>query len=307
MSAEPSINVSPDATPPAPTTPPEAGPARPAISGVFGVLIIAQLLVLGLGCVVGVLYVAGPPQPGLIRKEVVAQMTGDPTFVIFALCATQAAVALALWKGPRAFETIPAGGMATRLGWSDEPIQWLDVLVVLAGTLACSPLVMVPLRLVRGPPTGALATFGKAATETSAAQFAVLVLVGAVGAGLLEELLFRGFTQRRLVERWGVGRGVVVTSMIFAIWHLDLEQGLYAFAVGLWLGFAAARTGSTVTVALAHVTNNLWSFVGHRLLDSQPDEVEPLAIPIGGVVLAASAWALWRLTAVRSSRRTLPG
>lgn len=268
----------------------------------FGVLVIAQFLILGLGCVVGLFYVAGPPEPGVTRETLAARMMADPTFIIMALFATQVAMALALWKGPRAFETIPAGGLAARLGWSDEPVRWLEVLVVLAGTWACGALVIVPLRFLRGPPTGSLATFAKTSAETTPLQFAMLVLVGAVCAGLLEELLFRGFTQRRLIERWGVGVGVGVTSFIFALWHFDVEQSLYAFVVGIWLGLAAVRTGTTVTGAFAHVLNNAWSFVAHRFLSTQPDEVEPLFVGVGAVVLAASAWTLWRLTAARYTR-----
>ncbi|MBM4777892.1 MAG: CPBP family intramembrane metalloprotease [Archangiaceae bacterium] len=300
MSIEPPA-VEPESVPPAePVAAPP--PSRPQVSGVFGVLIIAQLLILASGCVVGLFYVAGSPEPGVTREVLTARMMADPQFLIMALLGTQVAMALALWKGPRAFETIPPGGLAPRLGWSDEPIRWLEVLVVLAGTWACGALVIVPLRFLRGPSTGALATFAKTSAETSPLQFAMLVLVGAVCAGLLEELLFRGFTQRRLIERWGVGVGVGVTSFIFALWHFDVEQSLYAFVVGVWLGLAAVRTGTTVTGAFAHILNNAWSFVAHRFLSTQPDEVEPLFVGVGAVVLATSAWTLWRLTAARYTR-----
>lgn len=301
MSAEvPPVESVPAEVPPVePVVPPP--PAAPQVSGVFGVLVIAQLLILGVGCVGGSLYVAGPPEAGVTREVLVARMMADPQFIIMALLGTQVAMALSLWKGPRAFETIPAGGLAARLGWSDEPVRWLEVLVVLAGTWACGALVIVPLRFFRGPPTGTLATFAKSAAATTPLQFAMLLLVGAVGAGLLEELLFRGFTQRRLVERWGAGVGVTVTSLIFAVWHFDVEQGLYAFVVGIWLGLSAVRTGTTVTGAFAHVLNNAWSFVAHRLLSTQVDEVEPLFTAVGAVILAASAWLLWRLTANRQT------
>lgn len=288
-----------EAPPVEPVTPPT--PALPQVGSVFGVLVIAQFLILGLGCVIGLFYGAGSGSQ-VAREVLVAKMMGDPQFIIMALLGTQVAMALTLWKGPRAFETIPEGGLAARLGWSDEPIRPLEVLVVLAGTWACGVLVIVPLRFVRGPPTGTLATFAKTAAETTPLQFATLVLVGAVGAGLLEELLFRGFAQRRLVERWGVGVGVVVTSAVFALWHFDVEQGLYAFGVGIWLGLSAVRTGSTVTGAFAHVLNNAWSFVAHRFLATQHDEVEPMFVAVGAVVLAGSAWTLWRLTAARSTR-----
>ena len=283
-------------------------PNRPEVSGVFGVVIIAQLLVLATGCLLGTMFGVGKVAADGTRAspEVVqAQLLGSPDFLLAALVATQLATALALWKAPRSFETIPAGGMWARLGWSPEPVQWLHVLVALAGTWACSPLVLLPLRLLRGPATGTLAQFSKASEEMGDVPFAAFLLFGSVGAGLLEELLFRGFAQRRLVERWGAVRGVLVTATLFGLWHGDFEQGLYAFVVGLWLGAVAVLTRSTVTGALAHIGNNALSFVAMRSVGSHSDLAEPKYILIGAAVLAGAGWALVQLTR-RGSRGLAP-
>lgn len=292
-----------------PSAPPTPTPKPPEVSGVFGVLIIAQLLVLATGCLLGTMFGVGRVAADGTRaspQDIQAQLLGSPDFLLAALVATQLAMALALWKAPRSFETIPAGGMRARLGWSEEPVRWLFVLVALAGTWACSPLVLVPLRLLRGPPTGALAQFSKAAEEMGDVPFAAFLLFGSVGAGVLEELLFRGFAQRRLVERWGAVRGVLVTAALFGLWHWDFEQGLYAFVVGLWLGAVAVHTRSTVPGALAHVGNNALSFVGTRLVGGQSDFPEPAYVLIGAAVLAGAAWALVLLTR-REARGVAPG
>jgi len=290
--------VSHDPTPEPPLAAPTPTAAQPVpeVKGVFASLIVATLAQLGSSCFVAAAYTPTGPVEGLTRDERLARMLADPQFVVVSLVLAQAAVVLALWKAPRRFESIPPGGMAARLGWSETAIRWREVALVFAGTLATGSIAIVPIKHLMKPGAGALEALATTANEASLSQFAVLLLVGAVIAGLVEELLFRGLVMRRLVERWGPLKGVVVTAVLFGLWHLDLEQGLVAAALGLWLGVAALWTRSTVPVALAHIGNNLVSFLGSRLFEQHPEETEPLAFVVGVVVLALCAWGLRRLT-----------
>ena len=61
---------------------------------------------------------------------------------------------------------------------------------------------------------------------------------------IAEELLFRGFMQRRLLQRWPPAVAILVTAAVFAIFHGNLPQMIVAFVLGIWLGVIAWRTGS---------------------------------------------------------------
>jgi membrane protease YdiL (CAAX protease family) len=90
-------------------------------------------------------------------------------------------------------------------------------------------------------------------------MLAVLVL-----APLGEELLFRGFVYRYLLENRGVTEAVLISSLLFALFH----PGVYALQI-LLFGFLLAllrwRTASLLPPLLLHLLNNSWSLLDVNL------------------------------------------
>lgn len=89
-----------------------------------------------------------------------------------------------------------------------------------------------------------------------------IVLIGvSLAAPLGEELFFRGFLQRGLGLHHGAPRAIVVTALVFSIFHLD-PVGLAArFELGVLFGLLAWRGGSLWPAIGAHSANNLISSV----------------------------------------------
>lgn len=84
-----------------------------------------------------------------------------------------------------------------------------------------------------------------------------LVLAVVVVAPLLEELLFRGWVQPRLMRRFGDPAGFAITAVGFAALHLDAPQvAPPILALALALGWLRLRTGSVWPGVLAHMINN---------------------------------------------------
>jgi len=77
-----------------------------------------------------------------------------------------------------------------------------------------------------------------------------VVLLGPI----LEEIIFRGAVLRSL-ERFGQNFAIVVSSLLFGLYHQALFQGIFAFFVGLVLGYCALRFSIKWAMAL-HVINN---------------------------------------------------
>ncbi|MCZ6785165.1 MAG: type II CAAX endopeptidase family protein [Proteobacteria bacterium] len=92
------------------------------------------------------------------------------------------------------------------------------------------------------------------------------VAVAALGIGLApgfaEELFFRGLLLLALVSRFGVPAGVLLSSALFGVVHLDFAQGLGAALLGLYLGAVAVAAGSTWAAVACHVVNNLTALAG---------------------------------------------
>jgi hypothetical protein len=87
----------------------------------------------------------------------------------------------------------------------------------------------------------------------------------------VEEAVFRGAVLRQLLPH-GQNFAIVFSALLFGCYHLNLEQGIYAFILGLVLGYTASRFSLKWSLAL-HMTNNLlsvvvtyaqaWGMVGH--------------------------------------------
>jgi membrane protease YdiL (CAAX protease family) len=137
----------------------------------------------------------------------------------------------------------------------------LATITVTIGLLAASSAVdaLVTISGLHGH--GSLGLFLKVLRDARGTGLAAAILILGGLAGVAEELFFRGYLQARLAQRWRPWTAIVVTSVCFAVMHFDWVHTPFAFLIGLWLGFAAERTGSLIPVMVAHVVNNSLSTV----------------------------------------------
>lgn len=99
-------------------------------------------------------------------------------------------------------------------------------------------------------------------------QFLALCVMPAIA----EELLFRGAFQG-LMRPCGSAAAIFAPALLFGVLHLDLAQGLTAFACGVFLGWLAERSGSILPVMLLHLVNNALAFLTIYLRYYAPAEV----------------------------------
>lgn len=84
------------------------------------------------------------------------------------------------------------------------------------------------------------------------------VLLGACLFGpVCEELLFRGLLAGRLA-RYGQKPAAWVSALLFGLYHANVEQFFYAFALGLLLAYAYFYTGTLAAPVLLHILFNLY-------------------------------------------------
>jgi membrane protease YdiL (CAAX protease family) len=117
----------------------------------------------------------------------------------------------------------------------------------------------------------------------------------ALGPGICEELLFRGYMQRRLLERWGTVAAITLVSLLFAVVHAMPHAIVFALPIGVWLGLLAWRTGSTWPGILCHAAvNGVWNIRNVGIaLGYLPEESPIWFLVVLGIVGAITfVWSL---------------
>lgn len=84
----------------------------------------------------------------------------------------------------------------------------------------------------------------------------VVGLLASLLVPVYEELFFRGFIHNALRNRFGMWVSIIISSLIFGVFHLIPAQIITAFLLGLVLGWLYEKSGSLWTVIIAHVVNN---------------------------------------------------
>jgi membrane protease YdiL (CAAX protease family) len=91
-------------------------------------------------------------------------------------------------------------------------------------------------------------------------DFALLLLLFGCVPAICEEVLFRGFLQAGFVQAFeSAPKGIALTALTFAVFHVDPWRFPGILILGLFLGFLAHRTGSLIPPILAHALNNVLS------------------------------------------------
>lgn len=85
--------------------------------------------------------------------------------------------------------------------------------------------------------------------------FVVILALGII-APFIEELIFRGLIFSELKRIMPIPAVILVQAFLFAIYHGNLYQTIYAFFLGIVLGYVLYKTGSIVAPILIHIFYN---------------------------------------------------
>lgn len=183
--------------------------------------------------------------------------------------------------------------------WMTWPLLALATLFI----MQCSSLIS---GLIFEQPSPALEEFVRSITDASLPWFLVLLAIISIAPAIAEELLFRGYIQTRLLQRWSPWLAIGVTSIVFAIMHMDLQHVVGVLPIGVWLGIMAWRTGSIWPCVFCHFINNAFAVLIVRFAENNtlPDLVNVMTLVIfiaGGLALALSV-----VLFIRSGHRAPP-
>lgn len=139
-------------------------------------------------------------------------------------------------------------------------------------------------------------------------RIAVSAIAGMITVSILalfEEIGWRAWLLPRLVERMSRRRAVVISSLIWALWHVPyalagiqhldgVPPGLTAlvtplgiFGSGLIIGWLWFRTESIWIAAIAHGALNNWGQYAFKFVSGDGRSTDVLVLGAGGLALVA--------------------
>ncbi len=276
-------------------------PARPphpgfwwAVLWCLGIIVVTQVVPGILGIVILLFRSAGTLTPEQLRdSQALAQSQAYAEAMLPALVVSQVLSVAMAWLAIRLF----VGKQWPRVLALRWP-SWSHLLLAVMGL----PGLMVVAMGVDGLARQVLPSLGD--LEQTMALFGkwpwpVGVLVIGLGPGIGEELWFRGFLGRGLVSRHGVTGGVLLSSLLFGLIHLEPRQIAYAAVIGVLLHLSYLATRSLLIPVLLHTANNSLGILAMhssalRAIDMPAEQIPWYVYGTAILLVTVVGWALWR-------------
>ena len=91
-------------------------------------------------------------------------------------------------------------------------------------------------------------------------------------APIWEELFFRGILLRRFLVKWRAPFSIFLSSLVFALIHLNPANIIYAFVLGMLFGYVYLKTQNIIVPIILHAVTNGISFLFILPLGGQNNE-----------------------------------
>ncbi len=125
-----------------------------------------------------------------------------------------------------------------------------------------------------------------------------LVMLTIIHVGLVpsvcEEILYRGYVLRALEKSWGIWAAIVVSGLLFGLYHVRLTQVIPLAIIGILLAWVVWRSDSIFPAMAGHFVNNGGSvllasiypdYAMEQMATSELPSVWLLLISIGGAFM----------------------
>ena len=154
----------------------------------------------------------------------------------------------------------------------DETVTFKSVLPYHVGIKPLTALITVALVFLLMPLATLLAELGSLlggdivslfnqVQSTRQASFIEQLFGTALVPAVFEEMFFRGFFYQGFKKARGARTAIILTAILFGVFHMNVQQTLYAIALGIVIAVLREATGSMWTGMLFHFVNNGFSVV----------------------------------------------
>ena len=94
--------------------------------------------------------------------------------------------------------------------------------------------------------------------DLSTASPVLMILAVCIVGPIAEELVFRGMIFGKLRRAFSFWPAAIISGIMFGVFHMNMIQGVYAFVVGIVLGFICEKSHSIYPSMLFHILFNIW-------------------------------------------------
>lgn len=146
--------------------------------------------------------------------------------------------------------------------WMERRDAWFGPVVGLTSQFGLA-LLLIPLYDVLGVDRGRVGDTAESLTDRADDLIGIvlLFLVVVVGAGVFEELFYRGLVLRSIQKRFGDPAAVLGSGLVFGLMHFNAVETIPLVLFGFILGWLAVRSGRLGPGIWAHMAFNTTTLV----------------------------------------------
>jgi sodium transport system permease protein len=148
-----------------------------------------------------------------------------------------------------------------------KPVNYLLVILMAFPMFVISTSIAQLVNLIYPFPPEYLKTMNGLMNIGHLPLYKIIMLIALLPA-ICEETMFRGFIMR-FYENYGKWTAIIITALLFGLFHLDMYRMLPVTILGIWLGYLVMQTGSIHMSMLAHFLNNGTAVVVSYLIDKK--------------------------------------
>lgn len=100
-------------------------------------------------------------------------------------------------------------------------------------------------------------SFMEVSEAISSPPFPVILLCAGVIAPIIEELIFRGLVFNRIKYNYNAVAAIIISAVVFGIYHGNLTQGVYATLLGICLAYVYNKTENLLVPICIHISANV--------------------------------------------------
>lgn len=135
----------------------------------------------------------------------------------------------------------------------------------------------------------------------------------ALTPAICEEVLFRGYFQRQAERSTGIVWGIVLSGVVFGLYHLRLTQAIPLSMLGVFMAYLTWRTNSILPAMLVHLANNSFAAILGKVASAEGAafDLETFEMPLyvvipATIILVAVLFILHRQFTVDSALKGSP-
>jgi len=134
----------------------------------------------------------------------------------------------------------------------------------------------------------------------------------AVIAPIIEETLFRGIIMHGLMKNYKSWYAILISAILFSLFHLNPWQMSYTFFLGLFTGWIMTRTRSLPLCIITHSINNIivllsitWNDQIQKSFISQFKTTESVLLSIGAIIAGIALVIVFSRSTKKNQQRSV--